>query len=452
MKTAFLMFLFSSFSFAITENDVAISVLTHFPLIQEAELKAKASLGEVTSAEGAFDHKLSFKTRNRFEEKYENQYFETVLERQTSLGGVSLIAGHRQGTGLFPLYDGKYSTSGAGEIFAGLSVPVLRNFRTDQFRTNLLIKQIERNQAELELKLKKMIYLHKAMSLYYKWILETQKLKISKSILELAKTRHYMIEKKHKSGDIEKLKVTDNQRAIDKRSGYLIKSQIELEKVSAELSIFLRDKTGGPLAIPIESNPEFVLGKDEPNIILSDVSRNPQLEILELEKNKFKAEANFYDQSKLPGLDLQLLGARELSGNDPYDPERLQVGLKFDFPLENRKAEGKSVAYNYKVMALQKNQQYLKTKLIQQLNFFMNARTNSKLQWKVINEEYDGTQKMASAEKQRWLQGDSDLFVVNLREQDVADVDIRRWTTLYDYHQYHLDALLFSGEIINSFQ
>ena len=56
---------------------------------------------------------------------------------------------------------------------------------------------------------------------------------------------------------------------------------------------------------------------------------------------------------------------------------------------------------------------------------------------------------MAEAEKNRWSQGAFDLFVVNLREQDVADVDIRRWTALYDYHQYHLDARLFSGKILD---
>ena len=57
---------------------------------------------------------------------------------------------------------------------------------------------------------------------------------------------------------------------------------------------------------------------------------------------------------------------------------------------------------------------------------------------------------MADAEKSRWTSGASDLFVVNLREQDVADVEIRRWTALYDYHQYNLDARLFSGKILEN--
>lgn len=449
MKILFLMILFSTHIFALTEQDVIKSVLTNLPLIQEAELKAKSAKGELTSAEGAFDHKLIFNSRNRIEDKYDNQYFETSLKRQTGFGGISLVAGHRQGLGHFPEYDGKYRTSGAGEIFAGLSLPILKNLKTDEFRTNLKIKQIEKKQAELESHLKKMIYLHKALSLYYKWILETQKLKINKSIFELAQKRHDMIERKFKAGDIEGVKVTDNQRAIDKRSGDVLKNEIELNKIRAELSIYLRDEKGSPVSIPVESNPEFILQKNEPSSLTTDVSLNPQIEILDLEREKLKFESIFFDQSKLPGLNLELLGAKELSSNEPYDPERLQVAVKFDFPLENRKAEGKSVSYSYKVLAIEKNRQFLESELSQQLSFFIKASSDSKIRWEITTREYEGTRKMAEAEKNRWSQGASDLFVVNLREQDVADVDIRRWTALYDYHQYHLDARLFSGKILD---
>lgn len=449
MKIFFLLILFSTQIFALSEQDIAKSVLTYFPLIQEAELKAKSANGELTSAEGAFDNKLIFKSRNRIEDKYDNQYFETNLERQTGFGGTTLVAGHRQGLGHFPAYDGKYRTSGAGEIFAGLSFPVLRNLKTDEFRTNLKIKQIEKKQAELESQLKKMIYLHKALTLYYKWILETQKLKINKSIFELARKRHDMIEKKFKAGDIEGVKVTDNQRAIDKRSGDIVKNEIELNKIRTELSVYLRDEQGSPVSIPLESSPEFILQKNETSLFATDISLNPQMKILDLEREKLKLESIFFDQSKLPGLNLELLGAKELSSNDPYDPERLQVAVKFDFPLENRKAEGKSVSYIYKVLAIEKNRQFLESELSQQLSFFIKASSDSKMRWEITTKEFEGSRKMAEAEKNRWSQGASDLFVVNLREQDVADVDIRRWTALYDYHQYHLDARLFSGKILD---
>ena len=97
----------------------------------------------------------------------------------------------------------------------------------------------------------------------------------------------------------------------------------------------------------------------------------------------------------------------------------------------------------------EKYAQYLEAELFQQLSFFSKASADSKLRWEVTSKEFDGANKMAVAEKSRWAQGASDLFLVNMREQDVADVDTRRWTALYDYHQYHLDARLFSGKILS---
>ncbi len=353
MKYFFLFFLYSVSAFALREEDVIRSVLAHFPLIEEAQLKASQSRGEMLSSEGAFDHKLSFKSRNRIEDNYDNQYFETTLERQTPIGGTSLIAGHRQGLGHFPFYDGKYKTSGAGEIFAGLSVPILRNFKTDEYRTNLLLKQIEVKQADEQLKLKKLIYVHKALSLYFKWVLETQKLKINKSMFNLAQLRHEMIEKKFRAGDVEKMKIVDNLRTIDKRQGEIIKNEIDLSKLRTELSLYVRDFEGNPLLVTEEKYSDLILSGPEPTITLSArTSENPQLKLLNLEKEKLEAELRFHEQSKLPGLNVDLMGARELSQNAAYDPESLQLGIRFDFPLENRKGKGKSVATEYKTKAL----------------------------------------------------------------------------------------------------
>ena len=431
---------------ALTEEQVIRSVLLHFPLIEEARLKAESAAGEVTAAEGAFDHKLVFKSRNRIEDKYDNQYFETTFERQTPFVGTSLIAGHRQGLGHFPSYDGKYKTSGAGEIFAGFSVPVLRNLQTDEARTNLRISQLEKTQAEQLLRLKKLTTVHKALTLYYKWVLESQKLKINKEILALAKLRQDMIERKYRAGDLERMKVTDNLRAIDKRTGEVLKNEIDLTKVRTELGLYVRDPKGSPELLTVEESSELILRAPEAKFS-GNSSKNPQLEILDLEAQKLQAELRFYDQSQLPGLNLSVLGAKELSPNAAYDPESLQLGIKFDLPLENRKAEGKTVAYTYKQKALEKQRSYLALELDQQYNFFLSASDLSRKRWEVTSREYENTKKMADAEKSRWTQGASDLFIVNLREQDVADVEIRRWSALYDYHQYLIDAKLFSAAL-----
>lgn len=437
---------------ALTEKELVNSVLNHFPLIEESVMKYRSADAEVTAAEGSFDHKLSFKSRNRIEDKYDNQYFETTIERTTPYYGLGLIAGHRQGRGTFPPYDGKYETSGLGEIFAGLSLPLLRNFSTDEARTNLAIAKIEKQQAQAQVRLKKNIYIHKSLSLYYKWLLENQKIKIKKEILAIALERHSMLERKFKAGDIERLKINDNQRSIDKRKDEIIKSEINIARLRAELSLYLRDQDGNPVTIKEATYPDEKLISESKNFSPIALSGVPQFSILELEKSKLKSLKDLYAQSRLPGLSVEVLGARELSPNAAYDPDSLQLGVKFDYPLENRKARGKTVSSEYKLKAIEKESEYLAQELTRMFNFSVEAMHASRKRWDVISRELKNALTMGSAEVKRWNQGASDLFIVYLREQEVAETNIRRWTALYEYLQYSLDAKLYSGTLLKTYQ
>ena len=72
--------------------------------------------------------------------------------------------------------------------------------------------------------------------------------------------------------------------------------------------------------------------------------------------------------------------------------------------------------------------------------------TNNKL---LPTEEFERTKELAEAEKSKWSQGASDLYIVNLREQDLGEVEIKRWTIWLEYHQYVNDAKLFSSTLLN---
>ena len=439
-----IVFLFLSLTAsAITPEELRESVLKTFPLIEEAFLKREAADAEVLSARGDFDHKLKFKSRNRIEDKYDNQYFETTLERNTGVQGISLIAGHRQGIGNFPLYDGKYETSSLGEIYAGISVPLLRDRATDASRTNVAVARIERDQSREDLKIKQFMYIHKALSLYYKWIAESRILKINKELLDLAMDRESMLQKKFSRGDVEKLKLTDNERTIAKREAEVQKSEVKLRSIEAQLVLFTSDVR----SISSLKDEDLKTLTDPKLGSLPEPQTLPQVKILNLEREKGKLLEKLYDQGTLPSLGVDVLGARELSGNVPYDPDRLQVGLRFDFPLENRKARGKSVAQIYKVKALDKRIEYTLKELEANYNNAVTVVGINLKRFSITSDEAEKSMTMARAEQTRFRMGGSELFTVLLRELDVADAEIRRWSSWYDFHQAVLDAKLFQGTI-----
>jgi outer membrane protein TolC len=117
-------------------------------------------------------------------------------------------------------------------------------------------------------------------------------------------------------------------------------------------------------------------------------------------------------------------------------------------PFENRKAEGKTTAAEYKFRALQREKDFMIQQLKQQLNFSYDALQATRGRWEVTSSEFEKSVKIAEAERIRWGQGASDLFILALREQDAADVDVKRWDVWYEYHQLLIDTRLFSGKMI----
>lgn len=439
-------FLFSlNFSFSMTEEELKASILNHFPLIEEAELKKSAAAEEIRSTKGAFDHKFILKSRHQIEDKYDNSYFEAIINKQTPYKGLNLFAGHRQGNGTFAAYDGKYNTSSVGEIFAGLSFPLLRNFSTDLFRTELEASELKKQIAAAEIELKKFIYVHKGFSTLYKWLYTRKKVSIRENVLNIAVERQTMLEKKFKAGDIEELKLEDNKRSIDKRKVELAQAKIELEEAKNLLSLYYRDHEGVP-KLPNDEN--LVLDESLLPFNYNEAIKLPQEIILDKEIEFLNSYQNFWRQSKLPGLNFEILGARDIGSNTPYDADRLQVGIKFDLPLENRKATGKSSAHEYKIRSLMKQREYLKQDIKQFMDYSVRAIKITSESWSYITSELNRTLQIEKAERLKFMQGSSDLYIVALREQDSAEANIKRWKVWFEYHLHQLDARLFSGTIL----
>jgi len=399
----------------------------------------------VTSSTGAFDTKLKVKHRNHIEEKFDNEFTEVTLEKLTPWSGIELFAGHRRGTGFFAPYEGKFNTSRAGEAFAGLSFPLLRDRKLDQDRLQLKASQIDSQVSENELLIKKNFYIYKGLSLYQKWRFTYQKIQTLKDLLKIAIERQVMLEKRFKAGDLEKIKLKDNLRSQNKREEELLKAEMDFKKHSIELSLYFRDKNG----VPVETSGYTPSGQSEvksPSLMV--ISNLPQMKIIDLEIEINRQNKAFGENLKLPVLNVSGQVARELSSDYPFDPEKVYLSINFELPLENRKGEGKTVASVYKGMALEKKKQWIADELKARYEQTKELHELAQKRASVMTEEHSNASAVAVAERKRWSSGDSDLFVVAIREQEAADVEVKLWGAKYDLEQYSLDLDLYSARFV----
>ena len=408
---------------ALKFEDVQGIVASRMPLIMEAMEKKRAAEGVLEAQEGSFDHKIKFKSMNQVEDKYDNQVFETKLERQTPWMGSRMFVGHRQGNGVFAAYDGKYETSSLGELFAGVDVPLLRDRAIDEFRLNRLKSSIQVQKAEADVQQKRLDVLFKAAQVFWKWTMAGQKLRILESWVKQAEDRQQFLEKKVRAGDTSQIKLTDNRRTLLKRQADVVKVRRDFEMASAELALYI-NRT--PSLSEVKT--EIKLSEDKiglPQLSIRD--QLPPFKLVKLEEEILAQEREFAISQQLPDLRLSVEGARDVGvqSQAPGGQDQLRVGVMLEIPLENRKGKGKRGEIAGKKAALNYRREWLEREWEARIKQNAQALTTTRQQLELQQSEVSDTSKMARAELTRFNQGDSDIFFVNIREQDEAEAQVR---------------------------
>ncbi len=420
-----LLFLSHLMAATLTLEQVHEKVLKNMPLIVEAEEKLRAARGNLQSMEGEFDLKIKAKTLNQFENKYDNQVHDAQLFQQTSLLGSRFYLGHRGGTGKFPDYYGEKVTTSVGEMYAGVEIPLLRDRAMDSFRLNRLRASRGVELSEVQVQQKSLDILLKSSQVYWKWVASGQKLRVLTSWVKTAEARQEFLQRKVNAGDTSEIKLTDNRRSLAKRKSEVVKGQREFAQSSQELALYIQEEASLPLVpseIPLTKERLEKVPEDDRNTL-------PVFRLLKIEKDILAFERELAISQTLPDLSLGLEGGRELGGGAlpvmREDPDHLQVGLKIEIPIENRKARGKFREVRGKMGALEQRTLWLEREWGTMLAQNRVGLTTTREQLTLLEGEVADTVRMARAEEGRLKQGDGDVFFVNIREQDEAEARLR---------------------------
>jgi hypothetical protein len=128
------------------------------------------------------------------------------------------------------------------------------------------------------------------------------------------------------------------------------------------------------------------------------------------------------------------------------DQDELRMGMNFEFPLMNNQARGKRSEVKAKQLAVIKEKEWLDLEwnrqakqFLTRLRILVDLLGNQKI-------EVDSTDKMAKAESVKLRQGQSDIFYVNIREEDLAEAKLKLVETLASLQiaQLELEALTLS--------
>ncbi|MCM0606526.1 MAG: TolC family protein [Xanthomonadaceae bacterium] len=427
-------------------SDYIKKVNTHYPLIIAADQELENAEGELKSNLGSFDLTLKNKARSTFEGYYRYQSVESMLEKPTTIWGMTGYAGYRLGTGTFPSYD-KGETLSQGELFVGLDIPILRNGPIDRRRANLAKSEIGIQVGKQSLRSQRIDVFRIATQRYWEYLANYRRRQIVDHLLKNALDRNTQLIQRVKHGDIAKFEQLENERAILNRQAQLVQANRNLSASILQMSLFLRNEQGKPIMISADDSPDEALiaflnlkpiedmSLPAPQIIQVAQKRRPDLLRLQNQLEQNQVEIDLAKNQFLPKLDLQLQYTKDFgTGSVTLQPQQTIGMLALEIPIQWRFFSGRLIQANSQQIRLDAQtkltQDRVKTEVEEALINLKAAHDRAEF----TASEYELAVKLEKGEYDRFKNGDSQLLLVNLREQQTADAALKQTDALLDHH------------------
>jgi len=431
-------------------------VRQNHPKLYSADLERRIAGAKLLEKQGAFDPGISlesdylryndFSKRGNVSKTFDNDLSFNWLTRS----GLKLSTGARYNTGEVkpPLYP----TGGAGEYFLGMKMPLLRGFRIND-------KVAAEMQAEIGIPLADAAYTETRLSIllqaayaYWNWVVAERKVTVSENILALAEVRYKAIQARVEHGDLPQIDAVEANQEVQRRQGFVAKTNREYEKQVFKLSRYLWEPNGNPSAIP--QSKAIPVDFPEPVAFSDDdwmegrktaLEKRPELKALNLQKELTEVDLKFAKNQRLPVMDLFATpgydtGAKSIG-------QTLKAGVVLVVPLRQRTANGLIRAAEFKIQKLDMEQRLLLQQVLLEVDDAVSAINAAFQQYEAAQQEYRLAQELERGERERFDYGDSTLFLVNQRERATAESAMKLLDLEAEYHQALVNFQAVTGEL-----
>lgn len=425
-----------------TLENIIDSVEQHFPSIRQAMAEVRGEEGQLMASRSPFDLELSAELGEN--KGYPSLRYQEVGIR-SQLWGTPLkwqVQWDQASGGYFPPYEGELNTGSEGRYKAKLELPLLRDLFTDTARTRALVQSLKVESTRELLRQQRFETFFEAASQFWLWQMAENNLCVGRDLLKAAEENQVFIDKRVQKGDAAAIEAVENQKILAQRRGQL--TQLEFDRLQAAqgLSLFWRSQDQRPmLPSPTSQCPAFPM--DPPDIKAVEwnletlVEQLPSLRKLKQDLEAARAQMRLSSWNRLPKLDIKLEQGRYLGNLPPGRLDALDqyLGLEFQFPLLNLGARGQYQRDQARVEALTQ-ELLLKTNQWQiKLHNLVGEIEALSRQLSFSQTEVKTNEKVLQAEKKRFSLGGSSLFVVNLREVELAQAKIKWHSTWVKYQQ-----------------
>lgn len=422
-------------------------VVENHPVIKQANNEVLYASSELMQAKGQFDPKL-FSDYKRKSLNGTDYYNEWITELKVPVwAGIDFKAGREVNNGSYLPND---FTKGVS-TYAGLSVPLGRNFLMDERRNTLEQAKIYQEMGTIkQQKIINKLVLSISKS-YWEWYLAYQKLRFINEGLNLAQNRFLFLAEQVKIGEkagIDSLeaKITLQSREVDYQNAL-----IDFKNSTLLLSNHLW-QADTPLEIPESVIPrlDFAPEITDENLLTLVVfaeKKHPEISQLALARKQLTIEEKYRKEQLKPQLNASfyaLTTPKYVISDYSIFNSNHKIGLNFEMPLFLRKERGKLEQVRIKQLQNDLDKRQLTREIINDVYVSYNEVKNL---GEIIKVQQSATQNqllLVNAEREKFEIGESNLFLINSRESKLIEMQIKV-EELKSKYQKAVAQLIFSA-------
>jgi outer membrane protein TolC len=416
-------------------SDVANRIFSDSDLKSQIESdRIRVFLEYQVAVGNQFDPVLKAKYFDQFRGDYIQRRKELSVAQRLSVWGSAIEFGYNKSQGDFADYDGKYMTQDGGSLRAKLDLPLLRNGWTDGLRAALRKGIISKEVSELQARSQSLDLLRQTGARYWDWYLNGQRLKVAEKILKLAETRQEKIRIRVERGDIAKIEELEGDRTILQRKSALAQGTRTFTRSRLDLEALLSTRAEvipefSLLEIPeisIPQNPQATSPgwKQSEN---EDAETHPEVRRQKLILEQTGIDRELAGNQFLPKLDFSIEAGENL-GNPVYGLSKFRMngGLFFEFPIPSRAATARISQAEAQWVKQEATASLTLIRIKNQISDSGIALGLAMERLQLASSELELAKKLVDLESKRFLEGDSNLLLLNIREQNLAEAEIRK--------------------------
>ncbi len=421
---------FGQISNELTFNEYLGYVKKFHPLVRTANLEISRAQSNLMMARGGFDPKIEID----FDKKqFKNSEYYSVLNSSFKIPtwyGIELKAGFEQNEGIF--LNPERTVPNTGLASFGINIPLAQGLLINQRMSDLRKAKLQIKLSEAEQKLQAIAVLYDAALAYFNWKKNFNEVVLYDNYTKNAEIRFKGIQSLIKQGDKPAIDSVEAGIIVKNRKLSLEDSNLKLKKSKLELSNFLWIENNIPLELQDNIIPEQKLEQTiqetlKTNDLLNrdfSIENHPKINALQSKIDILNVERKLKANSLLPKIDVGYSYLSQPQFINEYKFENYKIGANFSFPLFLRKERGSLKLAKFKIQETELALDLEKTQLTNKINAQKIEIESLIKQRNFINDLVKDNQTMLSSEERLFSFGESSLFLLNTRENNLVTAQL----------------------------